>query len=247
MHASQTPPENSLEVVAADFDALRPRLFLIACRVLGSASEAEDVVQDTWLRWQGTDRARVLNPPAFLARTATRLALNAARSARLRYEIGGGTGAAADIDSGLDLVTAAERAEALELVLRLILEKLNPTERAAFVLRVAFDYPYSEIAENLRMSQSNTRQIVSRARKHLFGGPGNPVSRSEHRRFLKTFTTAARSGNLTALEDLLAQDAGGERDKVRHAGYGRWKSSAPRGNTDVFARSGESSPRKSPS
>jgi RNA polymerase sigma-70 factor (ECF subfamily) len=204
-----------LEDAVSDFVAIRPRLSLIAYRILGSAAEAEDVVQDAWLRWQNTDRSQVLNPAAFLSRTTARLALNVAQSARSRHEVSAGPWLAETIDTGADPVIRAERADALDQALHLLLEKLNPTERAAYVLRVAFDYPYSKIADNLQLSQVNTRQIVSRARKRLDAEGRGRVSTAEHRRFRGAFVAAARSGNLTGLESLLTVDT--RRDQVRAA------------------------------
>lgn len=215
MHPAQIRSTKTLDDAVSAFVAVRPRLSCIAYRILGSATEAEDVVQDAWLRWQKTDRARVLNPAAFLSRTTARLALNVAQSARSRHEVGAGPWPVEAIDTGTDPVTGAERAEALDQALRLLLEKLNPTERAAYVLRVAFDYPYSEIADSLRLSQVNTRQIVSRARKRLGAEGREQVSTAEHRRFRGAFVAAARSGNLTGLEVLLTVDT--ERDRAQAA------------------------------
>ncbi|MBX7554558.1 sigma-70 family RNA polymerase sigma factor [Streptomyces sp. NPDC004232] len=203
MHSTHSPSIKALEDAVSVFTALRPRLLRIAYRTLGSRTEAEDVVQDAWLRWQNTDRARVLDPPAFLARTTAHLALNVAQSARSRHETDAGPGVPRTIDTSPDPLARAERAEALELALRLLLEKLSPTERAAYVLRIAFDYPYSQIAHSLQLSQVNTRQIVSRAHKRLFVERSKPVSTLEHRRLLTAFVAAAHSGNLAGLEHLL--------------------------------------------
>lgn len=203
MHPTQMPSAKAMTDAVSSFIALRPQLFYVAFRILESTTEAEDVVQDAWLRWQNTDRARVLDPPAFLARTTARLALNVAQSARSRHEISVGPWLSETIDTHTDPVSRAERAEALERALRLLLEKLTPTERAVYVLRIAFDYPYSQIAGSLRLSEANTRQIVSRARKRIFAERGNPVSTVEHQRLLEAFVTAAQSGDLTDLENLL--------------------------------------------
>ncbi|MGP4046157.1 sigma-70 family RNA polymerase sigma factor [Streptomyces sp. 2A115] len=209
----------ALEDAVSAFAGLRPRLFHIAHRILGSTAEAEDVVQDAWLRWQNTDRAQVLNPPAYLTRTTARLALNVAQSARSRHETAGPL-LAEPVDTRTDPVALAERAEALELALLLLLEKLDPTERAAYVLRVAFEYSYSEIADNLQLSQVNTRQLVSRAHKRLFAERRRKtVSTGEHRRFLEAFVAAAQSGNLTCLEDVLTVDH--DRDRIQAAKHTR--------------------------
>ena len=141
----------------SDFISVRPRLFGIAYRMLGSAVEAEDVVQDAWMRWQTTDRSAVLNPAAFLVTTTTRLSINVAESSRSRRETYVGPWLPEPIDTSEDPTLGAERGEALELALLLLLEKLTPTERAAYTLREAFDYPYREIADILQLTEAHTR------------------------------------------------------------------------------------------
>ncbi len=198
--------DGSLDEAAEVFQGLRPRLFGIAYRVLGSVSEAEDVVQDVWVRWQGADRAAVLDPGAFLAKITTRLAINVAQSARVRREAYVGPWLPEPVDTSIDPQVGAERGEALELAVLLVLEKLNPVERAAYVLREAFDYSYGEIAGMLRLGQANTRQIVSRARKRLSAERRDPVDTAEHRRLLEAFVAAARHGDVAALENVLSAD-----------------------------------------
>ncbi|MFF8864848.1 RNA polymerase sigma factor SigJ [Streptomyces sp. NPDC015139] len=197
---------DSLRAAADAFERLRPRLFGIAYRVLGSVSEAEDVVQDVWVRWQGTDRSVVLDPGAYLARIATRLAVNVARSARVRREAYVGPWLPEPVDTSVDPQVGAERGEALELAVLLVLQRLNPVERAAYVLREAFAYAYDEIAGILQLSQANTRQIVSRARKHLAAERRAPVDTAQHRRLLDAFVAAARHGDVAALENVLSAD-----------------------------------------
>ncbi|MEV0586189.1 sigma-70 family RNA polymerase sigma factor [Nonomuraea sp. NPDC050310] len=197
---------DDLEAAASAFVELRPRLFGIAYRMLGSATEAEDVVQEVWLRWQATDRSVVENPPAFLALIATRLSINLARSAPVRREAYVGPWLPDPIDTSLDPTVGAERGEALELAFLLLLERLTPAQRAAYVLREAFDYPYPQIAEILRLSTANVRQLVSRARKHLTAVRHEPVDRAEHRRLLAAFLDAARNGDVAGLEALFAAD-----------------------------------------
>ncbi|MEE1796506.1 RNA polymerase sigma-70 factor [Streptomyces sp. BE308] len=196
----------SLDRAAKDFLAVRPQLFGIAYRVLGSAVEAEDVVQDAWLRWQGADRAQVLEPSAFLTTVTTRLAINFAQSARVRRESYVGPWLPEPVNTSLDPQVGAERAEALELAVLLLLEKLNPVERAAYVLREAFEYPYRLVAHILETTEPHTRQLVSRARKHLAAERREQVSSADHRRLLEVFLDAARTGNLTVLEQVLAAD-----------------------------------------
>jgi RNA polymerase sigma-70 factor (TIGR02957 family) len=190
----------------AEFLKVRPRLFGIAYRMLGSAAEAEDIVQDVWLRWQTADRSVVLDPPAFLATTATRLAINLAQSARSRHETYIGPWLPEPVDTSTDPQLGAERGEALHFAVLLLLEKLSPTERAAYVLREAFDYPYRQIADILQLEEANTRQLVTRARQHIAGGRRAPVSSTEQRRLLETFIAAAQKGDLAALEGLFASD-----------------------------------------
>ncbi|MFG2754943.1 RNA polymerase sigma-70 factor [Streptomyces wuyuanensis] len=204
MHAGDdTDP---LDQATRDFLAARPQLFGIAYRVLGSAAEAEDIVQEAWMRWQKADRTDVVEPAAFLATITTRLAINAAQSARVRRESYVGPWLPEPIDTSQDPQVGAERAEAVELAVLFLLEKLNPVERAAYVLREAFDYPYKQVAEVLETSEANTRQLVSRARKHLAAERRERVSTADHRRLLEVFLNAAQTGDLTALEDVLAAD-----------------------------------------
>ena len=133
------------ETDIATFEAARPRLFGIAYRVLGSRTDADDVVQDTWMRWHRTDRSGVRDPAAFLATVASRLAINVSQSARARHETGGC--APEPVDAEVDPMLDAERRDALADAIGLLNARLTPSERAAYILRVAFDYPYRRIAE----------------------------------------------------------------------------------------------------
>jgi RNA polymerase sigma-70 factor (ECF subfamily) len=194
------------DVGLSEFVKVRPRLFGIAYRILGSAAEAEDIVQDVWVRWQSTNRSVVLDPPAYLATSTTRLAINLAQSARSRREVYVGPWLPEPVDTSTDPLLGAERGEALELAVLLLLEKLSPTERAAYVLREAFDYPYRQIAEILQLEEANTRQLVTRARQHITDGRRTPVSSGEQRRLLEAFVAAAQKGDFAALEGLFASD-----------------------------------------
>ena len=185
------------------FLCARPRLFGIAYRMLSSAAEAEDIVQDVWLRWQTTDRSQVRNPLAFLVASTTRLAINVLHSARARRESCAGSSRPEPVATTIDPALAAERDEALNGAVLLLLEKLLPTERAAYVLREAFSYPYRKIAEILRIEEANARQLVARAREHVSGGRYAPVSPAQQRRLLNAFVAAARTGDLESLEILL--------------------------------------------
>ena len=196
----------NLEDALAVFSDVRPRLFGIAYRMLGSATEAEDIVQETWLRWQGTDRTVVQEPAAFLATTTTRLAINALQSARARRETYIGPWLPEPVDTSADPTLGAERAEALGFAVLVMLERLTPTERAAYVLREAFAYPYDQICEIVQVSEPAARQLVSRARKHLAGERRREVSEAEQRRLLTAFLSAAQTGDLEELEQLFAED-----------------------------------------
>ncbi|MEW1775961.1 RNA polymerase sigma-70 factor [Streptomyces sp. NPDC086777] len=206
MHLESSPTTCDLDDAVSVFVQYRARLFGIAYRVLGSVAEAEDVVQEVWLRWQKTDRSVVVSPVAFLSSATTRLAINVAQSARVRRETYIGPWLPEPVDTSGDPELGAQRAEALELALLLVLEKLSPTERAAYVLREAFDYSYPEIAEILRLSVVNIRQIVSRSRRRLAGEPRASVDAVEHRRLLDAFVSAARTGDVASLEAVLAPD-----------------------------------------
>lgn len=189
------------------FASVRSRLFGIAYRMLGSVAEAEDIVQDVWLRWQqSANRKTVDNPPAYLVTTTTRLCINLVQSAKTRHESYIGVWLPEPIDTSNDPSMGAERGEALKLAVLLLLEKLSSTERAAYVLREAFDYGYDQIASILQTEETNVRQLVSRARKHIADGRRTPVSPSEQRRLLEAFIAAAQKGDMAALEGLLAED-----------------------------------------
>lgn len=194
------------DLATAEFVAVRGRLFGIAYRMLGTRTEAEDVVQDVWLRWQRCDRSTVNDPAAFLATTTTRLCLNALQSARARRETYIGPWLPEPVDTSADPLLGAERGEALELATLMLLERLNPTERAAYVLREAFDYPYAQIGEVLQIQQDNARQLVTRARRHIAAQRRAPVDSAQQKRLLEALVAAAQQGDLQRLERLLADD-----------------------------------------
>jgi RNA polymerase sigma factor (sigma-70 family) len=204
--------EHAVRLTACPDDGLspfldvRPRLFGIAYRMLGSAAEAEDIVQDVWVRWQTTDRNLVRDAAAFLVTTATRLAINVMQSARSRRETYVGSWLPEPVDTTADPGLGAERGEALELGVLVLLEKLSPTERAAYILREAFDYPYRNIANVLRLEEANARQLVTRARQHVANGRRMPASSSAQRRLLDAFIAAAKHGDVAGLEGLFASD-----------------------------------------
>ena len=195
-----------LESAVGAFNEARGRLFGIAYRMLGSVAEAEDIVQEAWLRWQQTDRSVVHNPAGFLTTITTRLAINTAESARVRREQYVGPWLPEPVDTSADPSLGAERAEALEAGVMMLLEKLGPDHRAAYVLREAFDYSYDQIADIVSTSPANARQLVSRARKHVQSGRKQPVDPARHRDLLAAFVAAARDGDVTRLEQVLAAD-----------------------------------------
>ena len=198
---------DDLDEAVAIFNEVRPRLMGIAYRMLGSHSEAEDLVQEVWLRWQAADRSAVVSPVAYLSTAVTRLAINASQSARARRETYIGPWLPEPVDTSADPTLGAERGEALSFAVLLVLERLSPTERAAYILREAFDYPYDELAAILQSTEGAVRQLVSRARKRIRAERRTEISGSQQRTLLTAFVAAARSGDLAALEQLLAKDA----------------------------------------
>ena len=188
------------------FLSVRPRLFAIAYRMLGSAAEAEDVVQDAWVRWQTADRSLVRDAAAFLVTTARRLAINVVMSARSRRETYVEPWAPEPVDTSADPRLPAERGQALACGVRLLLEKLTPNERAAYILREAFDYPYRDIANVLRLEEANARQLVTRARQHVARSRKLAASSTAQSRLLDAFIAAARHGDVAGLEGFFASD-----------------------------------------
>ena len=200
------PDAADLDGAAQEFQRLRPRLFGIAYRITGTVSEAEDVVQDVWLRWHGCDRDAVEHPEAFLVTTTTRTAINVLHSARLRRETYIGPWLPEPISTEANPELEAEHNESLSFALLVVLESLSPSERAAFVLREAFGYEYDTIAEVLDTTVIATRKLVSRAREKVASGRRRTVPVPQHRRLLQAFLTAARSGDVRQLESVLADD-----------------------------------------
>jgi len=194
------------ETAAETFRTQRRRLFGIAYRVLGSAADAEDVLQDAWLRWQAVDLSVVVEPAALLTTITTRLSINALQAAHKRREVYVGPWLPEPVDTNADPRLGAEQGQALSLAVLTLLEKLSPTQRAAYVLREAFDYPYERIAEIVETSEDNVRQLVSRAKKQLDGGKRQEVGRAEQQRLLEAFVRAAQLGDTSALEQLFTHD-----------------------------------------
>jgi len=200
------PMSDDLDDAIAVFAAQRRRLFGIAYRMLGTVADAEDIVQETWIRWQNTDRTEVLEPAAFLATITTRLSINVLQSAHAKRETYIGPWLPEPVNTDDDPALGAERAEALQFAILLTLEKLTPTERAAYILREAFDYPYPRIAEVISSSVVSARQLVSRARAHLESTRRVTVEPAAQRRLLEAFLTAAQKGDAQELESLFVSD-----------------------------------------
>ncbi|GGJ49410.1 sigma-70 family RNA polymerase sigma factor [Streptomyces brasiliensis] len=187
------------------FVSARPRLFRIAHRIVGNVHEAEDILQEVWLRWHRADRTTVISPEAFLATATSRLAINHIQSARHRRETPTVPWRHEDpVDHAADPQTETERVEAIELTVHLLLERLPPSQRAAFVLREGFEYPYRQIAEILQISTVNARQLVARARVRISAARSYPFDSAARGRLLRAFAPAARGGDLTRLETVLA-------------------------------------------
>jgi len=198
--------KDTLENAAKLFLSVRDRLFGIAFRILNSRVEAEDIVQEAWLRWQACDRDAVLDPSAFLATTTKRLSINVLQSARARREIHIGPWLPEPADPSADPQLGVERSEDLEAAAVTLLEKLSPTERAAYVLREGFDYSYPEIAAVVQVTAANARQLVSRARRHLSAERRDVPSGAQQKRLLGALAAAAQAGDLATLENVFAED-----------------------------------------
>jgi RNA polymerase sigma-70 factor, ECF subfamily len=192
------------------FDAYRPLLFSIAYRMLGSAMDAEDIVQEAFLRWQQRDATAVASPKSYLTTVVTHLSIDYLRSARVRREEYVGQWLPEPLVADERAVDADPVVldESLSLAFLMLLERLTPIERAVFLLHEVFAYPFDEIAGMVGKSGANCRQIALRARRHLGTGRPRFVShRDEQERLTDQFMRAVTSGDLTALLALLADDA----------------------------------------
>lgn len=215
-------------------EELRPGAFAVAYRMLGSVSEAEDIVQEALLRLHLTlrDGAPLESPRAFLLTVVTRLCIDQLRSARVRRESYVGEWLPEPLvdDVRSDPAAHAEVADSLSFAFLVLLESLTPEQRAAFLLREVFDYPYEQIAAIIGTGEDNTRQLVSRARKHV--GEGRPrfeASQERREQLAGSFLAAVGNGDLQALEDLLAHDVelhgdgGGKVRSIARPVHGRTK------------------------
>ncbi len=189
------------------FVAHRNLLFTVAYELLGSAADAEDVLQEVWLRWSGVDLDSVENQRAYLVRTTTRQALVRLRTLRRRKESYVGTWLPEPLLTAPDVAEDVELAESVSMAMLLVLETLTPTERAVFVLREVFNVDYDEIAEALDKSPAAVRQIAHRARSHVASRrPRGAASAAQARAALEAFQQAADTGDLRHLLDILAPD-----------------------------------------
>ncbi|GGW97162.1 MULTISPECIES: sigma-70 family RNA polymerase sigma factor [Streptomyces] len=190
------------------FMQARPGLFKIAHRIVGDTDEAEDVIQEAWLRWQRADRTVVRNPSALLRTTTARLAINLVQSAWKRRESCASPWLPESTDLDATPEAVAERHDVAEGAVRLLMQTLTPRQRAVYVLREGFDYPYGRIAELLGIGVDNTRQQASRAQERLAADrPRQPVDSVAHRRLVQAFLAAAQYGDLAHLEAVLSTDA----------------------------------------
>jgi RNA polymerase sigma-70 factor (ECF subfamily) len=201
---------------AAEFEAYRAGLFGLAYRLLGSADGAEDVVQDTFLRWHGADRTAIVHPSGWLVRVVTNVCLNRLTSARARRERYVGTWLPEPVLTAAGALGPLERAEQRESVsigLLMLLERLSPPERAVFILREAFGYSHREVAEFVGVSEEHSRQLLRRARQHLSAGRSEVVvpvateARQRWQNLVDLFLRAAQEGDLAGLRELLAREA----------------------------------------
>jgi RNA polymerase sigma-70 factor, ECF subfamily len=194
--------ETAEQDAAASFDPLRPRLIRIAYRMLGSVADAEDVVQEAFLRWLDADRAAVREPEAFLRRVVTRLCLDHLKSARHRRETYVGPWLPEPV-----VETTPDDIDEVTLPLLLALERLSPLERAAFLLHDVFGVGFQEIAETIGREPAACRQLASRARTNVRDGrPRFPLPRERGREIATAFFAASRQGDMQRLRSLLAAD-----------------------------------------
>jgi RNA polymerase sigma-70 factor (TIGR02957 family) len=203
------------------FSEYRKLLFAIAYRLLGSAADAEDVVQDAWFKWSGADRSRVSDPKAYLARIVSNLAVERLRSTRRQRETYVGPWLPEPILTQADAAEDVATAESVSLAMLVVLETLSPLERAVFVLKEVFDFSYPEIAEAVDRSEPAVRQAAHRARNHVQARrPRFETDRAKKRAVTERFFAASIGGDINELMDLLAPevtlwtDGGG---KVRQA------------------------------
>ncbi|MEV0150683.1 MULTISPECIES: RNA polymerase sigma-70 factor [unclassified Nonomuraea] len=208
MENTEPPADgNGVDHATEAFVAHRNLLFTVAYEMLGSAADAEDVLQETWMRWTGVDQAIVQDPRAYLVRITTRQALMRLRSLRRRKESYVGPWLPEPLLTAPDVAEDVELAEGVSMAMLLVMETLTPTERAVFVLREVFGVDYDEIAEAVGKSPAAVRQIAHRARSHVAARrPRTTVSQAENRAALLAFQRAVETGDMQSLLDRLAPD-----------------------------------------
>lgn len=190
------------------FNTHRSLLFTVAYEMLGSAADAEDVVQETWLRWADVDQAAVQEPRAYLVRIVTRQALNRLRTLARRREEYFGEWLPEPLLTSPDVAEDVELAESVSIAMLTVLETLGPTERAVFVLREVFESPYEEIGEAVGKTPAAVRQIAHRAREHVAARrPRMRVDRAEQQAVVDRFLSAVTTGDVQGLLEVLAPDA----------------------------------------
>jgi len=215
---------------ALEFDEHRPALFGLAYRMLGARADAEDVVQDAFLRWQNAPLDQIRSPRSYLMTVAARLALDALNAAHRKRETYFGEWLAEPLVTTEPPDRTLEKAESLSIAFLHVLETLSPAERVAFLMREVFDQSYEEVAQALETSEVNSRQLVARARKHLQERrPRFVVDPARHQAVLYRFLTACTSGDTDALLSMVKQDAivhadgGGKAPAVVNPIYGAEK------------------------
>jgi RNA polymerase sigma-70 factor (ECF subfamily) len=185
----------------------RSLLFTVAYELLGTAADAEDVVQETWLRWDPVDKTTIEDPRAYLVRIVTRQALNRLRTVRRRREDYVGEWLPEPLLTSPDIAEDVELAESVSIAMLTVLETLGPAERAVFVLKEVFDFPYDVIAQAVEKSPAAVRQIAHRAREHVAARrPRIEVDRTEQQRVVERFMAAIETGEVQTLLDVLAPD-----------------------------------------
>jgi RNA polymerase sigma-70 factor (ECF subfamily) len=197
----------------AAFVGARSCLLRVARRIVGTQAEAEDVVQDAWLRWDSADRGQIRNPRAFLMTATRRLAINRIVSRSSGRQVCLGASPPDPVTREVDGTLGVEEREGVKLGLLLLTQRLSGAERAAYLLREVFDYEYAEIAAIIHVSEVNSRQLVVRGRKRLVEGRRAPSSWIARRRLLEAFTDAVQDGDLAPLEALLASDVSSARTR----------------------------------
>ncbi|HET7542264.1 MAG TPA: RNA polymerase sigma factor SigJ [Polyangiaceae bacterium] len=185
-----------------DFERYRTLLMGVAYRMLGSSAEAEDAVQDAWLRWRASDAAAITNPRAWLTTTLVRLCIDRSKSARARRETYPGTWLPEPV-----MTTAPLDLESIQIGFLVLCERLDPRERAVFLLHQVFDYSHAEIGEVLGISEAASRQELHRAKKHVEANrPRFEPNRKAHERLLSAFVAAVSQGDLDAIASVVAED-----------------------------------------